>query len=445
MDDDARIGQARPPRPDHSRGRRCSGPIRTGWRSRTSPSRIDVSVRTVYRDLNAIEGEIGIAFWSEGGTLGPGRGRVPAAAQVHARRGDGGGPVGAVDGPLRRQVRPRSRVGVREARRASCRPRSASTSTRTLDVLSRHPRDERFSRHVNLLTKAWAERRIVSLDYEPARYGPDSAPRTARVRPYLIEPSLQTHALYLDRVRRDARRDPDVQGRADPGPVAHARDRSTRPRRASSRACSTGPGTSSPTRNRSRSSSASRRTSRPASRRPAGIRRSRSRVEADGSLVWRATVAGTIEVRLWALAVGRRRRGPRAGLAAGRRRGDPPPGARAARLPRPAGLMARHPFSAVNLISDPIHGYVELTKRLGPAETAAAGLLPEDAAEEDLLDTAVGPAAAPDQPAPECPLGLPDRRAFAVHPRPRGHARGRAVGPGALPVARASALRGRRR
>ena len=26
--------------------------------------------------------------------------------------------------------------------------------------------------------------------------------------------------------------------------------------------------------------------------------------------------------------------------------------------------MARHPFSAVNLISDPIHGYVELTKRL---------------------------------------------------------------------------------
>ena len=29
--------------------------------------------------------------------------------------------------------------------------------------------------------------------------------------------------------------------------------------------------------------------------------------------------------------------------------------------------MARHPFSAVNLISDPIHGYVELTKRLAPA------------------------------------------------------------------------------
>ena len=50
--------------------------------------------------------------------------------------------------------------------------------------------------------------------------------------------------------------------------------------------------------------------------------------------------------------------------------------------------MAGHPFSAVNLISDPIHGYVELTKRLAPDEAGALGLSVEDAAEEDLLDTA---------------------------------------------------------
>jgi hypothetical protein len=49
--------------------------------------------------------------------------------------------------------------------------------------------------------------------------------------------------------------------------------------------------------------------------------------------------------------------------------------------------MARHPFAAVNLISDPIHGFVELTKRLPAAETAAAGLPDEDVAEENLLDT----------------------------------------------------------
>ena len=50
--------------------------------------------------------------------------------------------------------------------------------------------------------------------------------------------------------------------------------------------------------------------------------------------------------------------------------------------------VRRHPFAAVNLISDPVHGYIELTKRLGPAESAAAGLPPEEVAEEDLLDSA---------------------------------------------------------
>jgi HD superfamily phosphohydrolase len=47
-----------------------------------------------------------------------------------------------------------------------------------------------------------------------------------------------------------------------------------------------------------------------------------------------------------------------------------------------------HPrFEAVNLISDPIHGYIELTKRLSQEQAARAGLPTEDVAEEDLLDT----------------------------------------------------------
>ena len=49
--------------------------------------------------------------------------------------------------------------------------------------------------------------------------------------------------------------------------------------------------------------------------------------------------------------------------------------------------MAHPQFEAVNLISDPIHGYIELTKRLTPDQAARAGLPDEDAAEEDLLDS----------------------------------------------------------
>src|SRR3954451_16783619 len=51
-------------------------------------------------------------------------------------------------------------------------------------------------------------------------------------------------------------------------------------------------------------------------------------------------------------------------------------------------MIRRHPFAAVNLISDPIHGYVELTKTLARDESAAAGLPDEDVAEEDLLGSA---------------------------------------------------------
>jgi len=57
--------------------------------------------------------------------------------------------------------------------------------------------------------------------------------------------------------------------------------------------------------------------------------------------------------------------------------------------PHVSGRFGRRlEFAALNLISDPIHGYVELTKRLAPDEARAAGFLPEDAAEDDLLDTA---------------------------------------------------------
>jgi uncharacterized protein len=50
--------------------------------------------------------------------------------------------------------------------------------------------------------------------------------------------------------------------------------------------------------------------------------------------------------------------------------------------------VARHPFRAVNLISDPIHGYLELTKRLRPGDAATAGLPDEATVEQDLVDSA---------------------------------------------------------
>ena len=50
---------------------------------------------------------------------------------------------------------------------------------------------------------------------------------------------------------------------------------------------------------------------------------------------------------------------------------------------------AVHPqMWAVNLVSDPIHGYIELTKRLTAEHARALGLAQEEAAEGDLIDSA---------------------------------------------------------
>jgi proteasome accessory factor B len=269
-----------------------------GMTTQEIASRIGVSVRTVYRDLNAIEGEIDIPFWSDGGKWGlAAEGFLPPlkltldeamavvlSARLMVRYADKYDPdLASAFEKLGENLPAALREHV----------------SRTLDVLSKHPRDEQFSRHVRLLTKAWAERRIVSLDYEPARYGPESAPRTARVRPYLIEPSLQTHALYLvgfDETRRAIRtfkveriRDVSITPeRFDPpeSAVETTFDRAwdiiadQEPVEVVIRFA---PNVAS------RVQEARWHPSQKVS------------VEADGSLLWRATVAGTIEVRLWAL------------------------------------------------------------------------------------------------------------------------------------------------
>ena len=57
--------------------------------------------------------------------------------------------------------------------------------------------DERFTRVLRTLTEAWAGRRVVEIVYGAGVYDPAKEIRRARVRPYLVEPSALTHALYL--------------------------------------------------------------------------------------------------------------------------------------------------------------------------------------------------------------------------------------------------------
>jgi proteasome accessory factor B len=263
--------------------------------------RVGMSKRTIYRDLRALEDEIGVPVWSEDGRWGvesgaflpPLRLTIPEAmavvisARLMTRYADTYDPdLGAAFQKLEEGLPPALRDHVE----------------RTLEILSRRPFDERVHRTVRDLTRAWAERRIVTFRYTGA-YGLDREPRSARVRPYMLEPSVQTHALYL--IGHDEERG---------GLRTFKLDRMTD--------LAVMPETFEPPPEGAMEELLGRAWDIIADQAevevvlrfaPAVAVRVREAtwhpseqvvVEADGSLLWRARVAGTIEIRLWILSWG---------------------------------------------------------------------------------------------------------------------------------------------
>lgn len=158
---------------------------------------VDVSKRTVYRDLKAIDEELGLPVWSDDGRFGlEGKGLLPAlqltqpeamavflSARLMARYADEYDPdlAGAFQ---------KIAEGLPEV--------LAAHVADTLDRMRRlgtEPRDRRAI--LATLTRAWAERRVVELRYRTGTYDGRPGSRPATVRPYLLEPSLTTRALYL--------------------------------------------------------------------------------------------------------------------------------------------------------------------------------------------------------------------------------------------------------
>ena len=263
--------------------------------------RTGVAKRTVYRDLKAIEGELGIPVWSDGGRWGvEGEAFLPPlrltlseamaiflSARLLARYMDKHDPVLAS-----------AFTKLEEGLPASLR----AHVERTVQDLASRAVDPVFNRHVGDLTKAWADRRVVAFEYVPAPYSGARSPRRATVRPYLLEPSLQTHALYLIAFDED-------RGAMRTFKVERIRDLAVLPRtfeapeadvvaqlRRAWDIIADQPATEVVLRFRpevaGRVMEAQWHPSQQVTELP------------DGSLEWRATVAGTIEIRLWILSWG---------------------------------------------------------------------------------------------------------------------------------------------
>ncbi len=157
---------------------------------------IGVSKRTVYRDLDAMQLDADLPIWGESGRFGLEAGAfLPPlnltlheamtlflAARVLAKTSD------EHDTEL---------IGAFVKLAAILPPVLAEHIQGTVDALASTPRNERFTRVFRVLTEAWAGRRVVVIDYESGVYDAVRSARRTRVRPYLIEPSALTHALYL--------------------------------------------------------------------------------------------------------------------------------------------------------------------------------------------------------------------------------------------------------
>ncbi|MHB8458581.1 MAG: helix-turn-helix transcriptional regulator [Candidatus Limnocylindrales bacterium] len=274
----------------------------TGARPDEIARAVAMSRRTVYRDLRAIERELELPLWSMNGVWGLAeRGLLPPlkltldeamavflAARLIARYATSHDPdlMGAFQ---------KLGSGLPEA--------LAEHVATTLDVMARQPPDDRLRARVRTLTRAWAERRVVAITYDPGTYDSGRELRVARVRPYLIEPSSTTHALYLighdetraalrtfkierilDVAMTSDRFEPPVRGAIE-DTLAHAWDIiADQPAvEVVLRFAPSVAGRVAETR------------WHPSERREPAT---------DGSLVWRATVAGAIEVRLWILSWG---------------------------------------------------------------------------------------------------------------------------------------------
>jgi predicted DNA-binding transcriptional regulator YafY len=168
-----------------------------GMRPAEIAERLGMSVRNVYRDLKALEGEVGLPTWSEHGRWGIIESSFLPSLKLTLSE------AMAVFLGARLMVRYADKydpdlASAFEKLAAGLPDTLKEHVERTLDILQDAALDASFIEHVRLLTRAWAERRVVEIQYESAAYEGRGGEVTRRtVRPYLIEPSLQTHALYL--------------------------------------------------------------------------------------------------------------------------------------------------------------------------------------------------------------------------------------------------------
>ncbi len=169
--------------------------------------RVGVSKRTIYRDIDAMTMDAELPIWADAGKFGLEAGAFlqPLALTLHEAT------------TLFLAARMLAKTSDEHdteligafVKLAQILPRALAEHVQaTVDAFATTPENPAFTRVFRVLAEAWAGRRVVEIEYAAGVYDPSKGPRKTRVRPLFIEPSALTHALYLicfDE-ERDARR-----------------------------------------------------------------------------------------------------------------------------------------------------------------------------------------------------------------------------------------------
>lgn len=159
-------------------------------------TQVGVSKRTIYRDIEAMDLDAGLPIWNERGRFGLDAGAFlpPLALTLHEAMAFflAARVLAKATDELDTEI-----IGAYVKLADILPPVLAEQLRATLDAYASTPRNETFTRVLRTLTEALAGRRIVEIDYGPGVYDPTKSARRTRVRPWAIEPSAATRALYL--------------------------------------------------------------------------------------------------------------------------------------------------------------------------------------------------------------------------------------------------------
>ena len=154
----------------------------------------DVSRRQAYRDLHALEDETETPLWNEGGRWGLMQTALLPSLSLTVHEAM----AFFVAARLLAKAMDEQDADFTSAflKLAAVLPaRLGEHVVDALDQLAVGRADPELRRNVQALTQAWVDGRVVQFEYDARAYGGPLESR--RVRPYLIEPSALTRGLYL--------------------------------------------------------------------------------------------------------------------------------------------------------------------------------------------------------------------------------------------------------